>query len=446
VNLRKLSHLAVLVAVGCDGKLVVERDAPAGDLGTVDIGDNGGGGEATPISPNAGKLGESCLPAGLMTEAEGNSAHATVQTLTRCDAGLSCSAHGACLAAPDCQTNDGVCALRHAAITDNDAHAEVVALAANDSRVYWLEHGTYDRSTGSGTGDVYQHDGALLSYSIIDRKTTVVAEHLDGPIQLALTTTHAYITTYGERTPDDATQLVRVPLTGGSVQLIQRPQSFAGPIPFVFAAWDSQMFWTDGSAVYAMSADADAVPALLFEPDPESNGGISELASDGTNLLCLSPLGPDLRVMRITAAGEAPPVIAISPGSDLALHDDSMFVLKVAVKRTDTTPSQGMMLLRAPKSGGEFQQVRALGGGIQHVSLRVVGDRYFFEVGDRVTDRDGVEGPQQRVLTAKFTDFTPPLRLIEWPRTNERFQWTGTANSVYWTDGKTIYDQPLPAR
>src|SRR6187431_2019051 len=168
MSLRGLSVWALLLAVGCDGKLVVDRggnsvsgasgdsasgasgDSASGDSASGASGDSASGasgasGAGTVIAPDAGKIGEPCLPEGLVTEAEGYATEAVIKVLARCEPGLSCNAQGKCAAAPDCQQSRGVCVMRRSTFNQviyDSLHAQtgVFALAASDSHVYWLEY------------------------------------------------------------------------------------------------------------------------------------------------------------------------------------------------------------------------------------------------------------------------------------------------------------------
>jgi len=468
MGLQKLGCWAVLLAAGCDGRLTVDDgnaaagvpganenagSSPSGELaGMPGIPDSGAGGlsgnPGVAVPSDAGKIGKACIPGDLVIDSRGNAAEAVTKTLSRCDAGLSCNSKGTCVAAPDCQHNEAVCILRQVESVERiakvspDAHTGIVALAASESRIYWLEFGTVD-PVGN-----YQHDGALMSYSIATRTTTMVASGLDGPTQLELTTSHAYVVAYGGL-PDEGARLLRVPLTGGSVELVQQYET--GGARFLdFAAAGNRTFWSDGDTVYSMSSEADATPTEFLSVDPDEQTA-QQLASDGTDLFYLSRTPTGYEVMRTPVANAAPTATGASGFYDLALHDDGVFTFKTVVKGTGTSLPQGVLLARAPKRGGEFETVRPLGDGYP-LTLQVVGDRYFFDVRHLLKDRDGIEGYERRVMTATFADEEPATRLVQWPETQaseslrrlDLFHYAGTAERVYWSDGLAIYQQPIP--
>jgi len=315
------------------------------------------------------------------------------------------------------------------------AQTGVFALAASDSHVYWLEYGTHD-ALGN-----YQHDGALLSYRIADGTTTTVASGFDGPTSLALTTTHAYVVSDGIL--NGQPQASRALLTGGGVEPLQQdPFSTEEGFPAGFTAVGSQAFWSTSTGIYTQTASSNAVQKLLLSTD----GHVYPLISDGTELFYSDYSASGFAVIRSPIASPAPQFVAASSGLGFALHGDDLVELDVVLNGSQ----YGTILSRAPKSGGEFQQYRPLGTGSPEITidapaLQVVGDRYFFIVRVSVQDRDGnYGGIQRRVLSAGFADNDPPIRLLEVPQ-ESHFHWVGTAVGLFWSDGRAIYQQPLPS-
>jgi len=424
-----------------------------GDFTTAGIGGsictNCGG------APPVGSLGQPCIPGGLVTEADGSPAKTQIRVLTHCNDGLSCNAQGQCVAVPDCPQSGDLCVMRRAALSEGSGGGSgsmggsssvgtagtgqggngqtvyismdasgVTALTSSESRVYWVEYGTRD-PLGN-----YKHDGALLAYTIADGTTSVVASGLEGPIGVELTTSHAYVYVDGARpigTPAHS-QLLRVPLAGGSAELVQD-----GARPSSFAAAGSRAFWirnyTEGNpAIFSMTSDANAVPTEYLSG---SFYGTS-LTIDATDLYYSTDQG----LMRSAIASAAPVALGITAG-EFVLHGDGVFGLE--------SITAGGLLRRAPKTGGEYLRVRALGSGTPS-RLRAVGDRYFLSVAQsgHWTGWGWASTPQ--VLTAGFVGTEPPIRLLD--RTTQTTSadqlWVGTADTLYWSDGRTIYKQPLP--
>jgi hypothetical protein len=216
-------------------------------------------------------------------------------------------------------------------------------------------------------------------------------------------------------------QLFRVPLTGGSVELVQD-----GTRPSSFAAAGSRAFWATEDEIYSMPSDANAVPDVFV------TGSSYGLATDATDLY----YGTSTGIMRSPIASAAPVALGAS-GRIEALHDDGVFSLE--------SLNQGGLLQRAPKSGGEFLRIRALGSATP-AGLQPVADRYFVGGAQPSQWTGGRYRFKSQVLSASFVGTDPPIRLLE--RNARSMQpdqlWVGTASDLYWSEGRTIYKQPLP--
>jgi len=388
-----------------------------------------------------------------VTEAAGSPAKTQIENLPRCYEGLSCNSDSKCVPTPDCPQNGLLCVVRHAVPESGEGGAGgstdqgwagldsgggssplatggsgqriylsteksgVTAITASESRVYWVEYGTRD-ALGN-----YQHDGALLAYSPDDGTTTVIASGLEGPTAVEITTSHAYVYVDGAQPIDTPIRprLLRVPLTGGSAELVQD-----GAIPASFAADGGRAFWSaedtqQDQNLYSMTSDTTAVPTAFV------SGYSSGLTVDGSDLYYR--VGSAL--MRSPIESAAPVSVNVSI-REYVLRDDSIYGL-------ESINGGGAMLSRTPKTGGETLRVRALGYSYP-LKLRRLGDRYFVEA-------QPTDSPSQRqLLSASFVGNAPPVRLIGagrgWP--GDRL-WAATANALYWSEGRTLYKQPLTA-
>jgi len=328
-------------------------------------------------------------------------------------------------------------------VPDPAGNNAIVALAADDSHVYWLENLRYQGSGGDGTSQLV---GQLLSYSIADHRTTTLALLPNDPAQLALTTSHAYLSMSSSDSDNGHTQLVRVPLSGGSLQAIQQWDFYGAELSFV--AVGSQAFWSDGFVVSSMTSAPGASPKLLTPGDNEASPMVLA-ASDGADLFYWS-LGDNRLLMRTSIGNFAPEAVGIEypPGRGFALNGDAFFALTRAVPDTNPIFARGLILSRVPKTGGEYEAVRSLGDG-SPTSLQIVGDRYFFVSGanSRPIDSFGHTTFDARVSMGSFNDDAPPIRLIEHTiEFLDEVRFVATAHDLFWTDGKTLYQQPLPAR
>ncbi|HET7545759.1 MAG TPA: hypothetical protein VFK05_38085 [Polyangiaceae bacterium] len=444
-------------AVGGDaGAASVEELAGAAGESNAKGGTAGAAGNVTaivvPVGP-PGSWGATCIPGGLVTEADGTPASAQIRILAWCeDEGSSCD-QGKCYSAPECAEGPSgaagalqtaqtapnrTCEMWRANVDESfgatgstvdtsgdtagtagahnlpDASRKtgVVALTASGSHVYWLEYGTRD-ALGN-----YQHDGTLLSYSIANRTVAPLVAGLEGPVGLELTASHAYV--YIDGAPRLGTpirpKLLRVPLAGGSAELVQDGTRHRG-----FTAVGARAIWSTEDQLYSQLPDAVASP-LLF-----ASTSALVLANDAKTLfawnndsLAYTPL-------------ENPVFTAWASdlmSKEFALHDDGVYMLE--------TIDGGGLLSRAPSIGGASVRVRPLGAGTPS-QLKVVGDRYFLEV--------TTASSQQRVLTATFGNDDPPVRLMQRRARHSLIDqlWVGTADALFWSNGRDLFKQPLPA-
>ena len=506
MSVRKMCGWAVLIALGCNGKLSIapESGGGAGVAGQEDRavggggddaggntahdgtagkpaapgpseggqrGDSGGfggmsliGGGQGPVAGSGGTViprgdtGQDCIPGGEEAEPVGSPAKANVKWMAYCNEGLACNAQGKCVVAPDCP-QPGLCVLRRAEVGGSGGsggsggvpgvldgppsggpskwpsyagfgavlpsitteQVGVVSLTANESHAYWLEYGTRN-ALGS-----YQHDGRLWSYRFENGDTKLIASGLEGPMGVKLTTTHAYVYVDGGRLVGTSTrpQLFRVPLTGGNAELVQDGTQDLGLV-----AVGDTAYWSKGNQFYSQTSNADATPNPYFVADGYRSG----LTSDGSDLY-YATMAEGLKRTSIASAVETQLGLG---ADDFVLHDDGIYTINYF--------GDGGLLARAPKSGGDFEPIGALGAGSPS-GLKAVGDRYFFGMIRRtIRGNAGHYMLVQYLLSAGFAGADPPIRLIQRPyrQTVVDNLWVGTATDLYWSDGGAIYKQPLP--
>lgn len=450
----------VALVLGCSSRLQVDHGWPtSGGSGGAQAGNGANGGSDTGVMAGAGgtitepippgSYGQPCIPSFTRTEAMGTFGQADVLALAHCAVGLTCSADDLCVPIPDCPQTSGICAVYRSdssatagggaggasggagGVSSGGGHSfggdgaalalpetGVQALVADDSSVYWVEYGTRD-ALGN-----YANDGSLKVYDGAATKT--LSSSLTGPVDLALTSRHAYVYVDGapllgsSLTP----QLLRVPLSGGKAELIQdgiTPQSFVGA--------GNRAFWgrvsvTNGGvtgAIYSATADVDAVPSV-FVPNvivPRN------FAADETSLY-YNDLGGSPQIQSAPIAG-GPPVSTGVIFSQFVLRGDSIYAL-------DGDGAGGLVLAQAPKAGGPVKHVRPLGDG--GGDLRLVGDRYFWV-------RSGADSSRFEIMTASFASSEPVTRLLEATSLPDKAVWAVTATALYWFDGSAIYSRSL---
>lgn len=422
-------YVSMLVALGCSGRLTVDRNPPETEGGE-------GGAES-------GILAGPCLPGALQIEAKGSTAEAEVRLPDRCTGALVCSSEQVCVAPPSCADSTD----RNCVVDAGTERGAVVALTGDDSYLYFLRYGTNDELGN------YQNDGALFSFAIAEGTTTTIASGLSGPKELGITSTHAYFWVDGGALlgAPARPQLFRVPLGSGTPELVEgttpsRTMSTAFFGSFVGAG--DVAVWTGEGATYAMAAGRAMTPQVLIEP------GAWSMVSDGADLLYADCLcSGDSVISRVPVEGGTPEAL-VSPFFPFAVSGESLYgieslesVEKVGGSGGLQTIWTGTLLVRAAKSGGQWERMRALGGGGLVTKFQLAGDRYFYEQEAPEADSYVTHGYESTatVVVASLTSNDPPVRLLERPNRADWFEqaWVGTSDALFWTDGAKIYSRAI---
>jgi hypothetical protein len=309
----------------------------------------------------------------------------------------------------------------------------VRAVNADDTRLYWVDYGSRDP-----LGNHLQ-DGTLMARALSDGTTATLASGLAGPVQVGITTSHAYFAVDGGGLVGSSSKpaIFRVPLTGGTPELVQQGSGIGidGYCFGCFTHSGGQALWY-GTSTYKMSAQENAAPTALL-PEPTA-----WLAADDTHLYyancaCFGSL--DTTISRIPIDGGTPEPL-LSPAYTFALKGDFLYGIESVENAT------GVILVRGPKTGGAWKRILALGAGGPQGSLKIVGNRYYFDA----------RPPQQGSYTAQ--DFTkmnivtgvldsgnPPVRVLHRAATQSNLdhRWIGTEHALFWTDGNAIYSRSV---
>jgi hypothetical protein len=96
---------------------------------------------------------------------------------------------------------------------------------------------------------------------------------------------------------------------------------------------------------------------------------------------------------------------------------------------------QGLVLSKVAKSGGAWQRIRALGSGSAG-RPQIVGDRYFFD-----SNENNVDTTKTNLTTGSLTTSDPLVRILE--LSVRTLPWVATADTLYWSDGRAIYQWRL---
>ena len=423
-----------------------------GHAGGTTGGAPGGGapaGGAAGAPPQPGEIGQKCIPGETLTSGSGV-AEAQIKTLDRCNSGLACNAARKCAAVPSCPSTTSECVVQevlgvggasnpsssyggtggtylnttggapNAGPPIVTAESGISALAIDATRLYWLEYGTRD-SLGN-----YQNDGALKAMNLADGTTTVIASALAGPNALAVTSSHAYVFLDGAGFigSEAHLKLLRFPLSGGSSEggsgeLIQDGWTPLSAVQDTVAV-GSTLYWTGSAALFSLTSDS-TTPVVVHDAAAQS------LHADSSDLYFQPQDTYQLVRTPLSAPGPLQTLgVDVRP---FDLNGDSLYGLE----NTFDNNGSAHLLTKAAKTNGTWQRIRALGSGYAQ-KIVFVGARYFVEW----TDSSNATG----ITTAQLDDSTLPVQLIT-PGVTAIKDWLGSADKLYWSDGRRILSRPV---
>jgi hypothetical protein len=376
--------ITLLFPPACGGKQL-------NDVGDVNDGDDRGGA--------AGSATGGTSPTGGQGGAAGASGGSTATDGAPPDI-------GACDAGDGCLFEEGT---------------DVRGLTADATTLYWIEYGTTDELGN------YANDGRLLARDFDSDEVRTLATGLEGPVDVRVSEAHAYV--FLDRYWDGGATnaLVRLPLAGGSAELVQ-----AHSRAFVFTSRSYESFVSDGANAYFSTHDgiywateSRAEALVLVEPpvgrmavDHADGYVYFEREADEVYELWRVPLagGTTERILEETfnhfqVAGDF--VYAMDPtSSDPLVADDGVYYLS-------QTPKDGgapwTRLLRRPGTGGFRIQVRE--------------ELVFHDNGLRRT------APDWEIVQGRLDTLASSEPIVSLSR--EAQFWIGTPAGVFWVQGFT---------
>jgi hypothetical protein len=238
--------------------------------------------------------------------------------------------------------------------------SNIVDVAATDTHVYWIEYGTFDDLEN------YQFDGALLRIELASGNVDTLLEDLEGPLQLEITTAEAFLLLERSTTvsPDGDRALGRVPLVGGTLELVEHEGPYDAP--FDMASFEDQAYFAvreSGAWSIREYVPGDSGRVILPH-DPLMPA--ADMAADEAHLYFVS--GGYWR--QALSADVAPEKLSSSQYWPFTLQDT----------RVLATRGQAPMYLAAmSKDGSAWSNVLRLGDHDSCTELVIRGEAFFAE-------------------------------------------------------------------
>lgn len=291
--------------------------------------------------------------------------------------------------------------------------------AANNQKVFWIEYGTNDHFGN------YNNDGRLLVRDLAGGAISVLADSLPGPEAVALSGQYVYLAADHGVVGPGQFQVLRVPLGGGAVGIVQTPthdQLYGTYEVFAFAGGSE--FWVWGGAVYRLDDASTAAPeTFIAESGPMS--GVLRISANSTTLYYSS-----LTTFESSVTTSAEPLVGgastqVSSSDHIWLADDQFLY-----------GEDGSYLTRMPISGGAWKRV---GRGADY-HLAVDGDAYF-------TDRANyARNPiVRRIMQESFSAVSTNVALASELVVDGSYTWQAFAYSplgVFFADATGLYLVP----
>lgn len=240
------------------------------------------------------------------------------------------------------------------------AGSTIRSLAADDEYVYWIEYGTFDGL------DNYQFDGALKRLDTDSGLVDLLADDLEGPVQLGITDAEVFLVLDRSTTidPNGDRAIGRAPIAGGALELMDHPGGTE--YSFMTSFEDLAYFGIQADEEWAIReyAPGDTGRSILpFSPNMPPG---REIAVDAEYLYFKRG-----GFWRQTVDGDSEP-------EQLSTAQYSAFALQG--ERILATRGQAPMYLASmPLGGGAWSNILRLGEHYAAERLLVHGERFVVE-------------------------------------------------------------------
>jgi hypothetical protein len=421
---------SVLGAVACSGHLleVGDLNGAGGHVGVIESGGlgstevaNGSGGAGTLGRGGLGGAGAATAGASARTEpSTAGSSTAGSNAVASAGSDAAAGAAGAgdqpdlpALICPDCTLISG---------------ADVRAVASDGQKVFWVEYGTVDSTT-------YKHggDGRLLARDLDGGEPTVLATSLAGPEWIAVSSDHVYVFIDRRGLDNFAGGVLRVPISGGSAELVQELPS-GTPVTQPFASSPDYEYWNTGSAVYRI-ARWDGASAEIF-----STRSARTLFADDIYLY-LSDYVDGTGTWTIPLGGGAERQLSSAKVDVMQLEGDYLYGIDVG-EHGLPNGTFTETLSRMPKTGGDWTPLATAHGTWSR--LNVSGDYYFMDEPDnnRRLLRGSLSNPDAPLVL--LASEPVPLRSKRYPSlpTTMWYCWQLTRVGIFFADEQGLHLTP----
>jgi hypothetical protein len=295
----------------------------------------------------------------------------------------------------------------------------VTDIAADDTTLYWVEHGSEDELGN------YLNDGRLMARDLVSGEERVIADDLPGPAGLGVTDSHAFVYLDHAYQGGGGAALARIPLSGGSYERMLSGVP-AYKHSFVHEG-DTAYFAFDGRIYRARPEDEAASPFATLDVISltVADGAIYSNAHTGFWRVPLDTAEPELvsteHLDFVQVAGDF--------AYWLEFENPPLYLMRTPI----SGDGQSIKLPPGHRAGGKASQLMLQEGLFFH-------DVYLY--------RDGRKNDAWGVVQGRLDDPASAQYALELPVNPDVAvgPWVGTAFGIYYVDMMTIRHVQNPVK
>ena len=312
---------------------------------------------------------------------------------------------------------------------------DVRALAADETNLYWVEYGTHDELGN------FNNDGRLLARAFGSEEVRTLAEGLEGPIRVDLTTTYAYVFVDQYWDGGVVRARFRVPLDGGDREFVaygleRNDGTWLARCMHCLVHSEERVYWPEIEGIWwATETNAEGQSFVSFPGQL-----VSDLAVSGDQLLFVVHPDTDFRPLELYT-------VPLDGGNATRFSGDAMQPFTISGDffygvdwplRETANGAPYYYISLSPVTGGPWTRL-VEHEGWPRARMEIVGDLVFHE---RLVGPNRLDASRVEVLQGTLEDPQAEGAVIgfdDGAANDYPYDWIGTTHGIFWTTGDGIY-------